>query len=565
MAYTTQKAIDAFDRYAKNLNMTKRPIPNTKNRGFLFETSHGDKFVVFVYPLVHKQDNTKNYFDTRDSGAFERGVAWQYAINNGFKYFCVGVNNQVEKYENYIFSLECQESVIERISGTKEGVRSGPGNQIIIPNDYEPKKDFERIRNRMGIYIAVVHKNALADYLEKYDNRPSMGNEEASPEITGGIGTPEEYDEYMQQLLGFGEEEAAEENEMEGTAVPIRFVTGYDSDFPRNGIIFGAPGTGKSYKINKERKNLLGGDNEEDYERVTFHPDYSYANFAGTYKPVPCQDNEGKDAITYEYVPGPFMRVYVNALKNGRTDHVRPYLLIIEEINRANAASVFGDIFQLLDRDEDGASEYPIQASEDIRKYLASELGGNPEDYAKIRIPDNMFIWATMNSADQGVFPMDTAFKRRWDFTYLGIDDNDADIRGKTVVLGTVDRQRVEWNKLRKAVNHYLAKQKINEDKQLGPYFIARRIVVPENGDEIDSRRFIDAFKNKVIMYLFEDAARQKRPSLFEGCSENSSRYSEICREFELKGIRIFNQEIVMAADPVDLMIEGRELTDQEV
>ena len=210
------------------------------------------------------------------------------------------------------------------------------------------------------------------------------------------------------------------------------FHTELENRFSRNRILFGAPGTGKSFTLNKERKELLGENNEEDYERVTFHPDYSYANFVGTYKPVP-----HGEAITYEYVPGPFMRVYVNALKNGRTDTVRPFLLVVEEINRANVAAVFGDIFQLLDRGDDEVSDYPIQASEDIKKYLAKELGGLPEHYTKIRIPDNMFIWATMNSADQGVFPMDTAFKRRWDFTYIGINASEAGIAGKTVSLGT--------------------------------------------------------------------------------------------------------------------------------
>ena len=115
---------------------------------------------------------------------------------------------------------------------------------------------------------------------------------------------------------------------------------------------------------------------------------------------------------------------------SGRTENVKPYLLIIEEINRANVAAVFGDIFQLLDMDEKGVSEYPIQASEDMKEYLATELGGLPDDFEQIRIPDNMFIWATMNSADQGVFPMDTAFKRRWDFTYLGIDDSEEELIG---------------------------------------------------------------------------------------------------------------------------------------
>jgi len=429
----------------------------------------------------------------------------------------------------------------------------------------------------------------------------------------------------------------------------IRFVTGIKSKMPRNRIIFGAPGTGKSYQLNEERKKLLGADNESDYERVTFHPDYSYANFVGTYKPVMTSNKnadmdkdtdyiisvltdggktaqekydvlferfrdegvtrlpillglytdevfktrkqDGTDAtgdnsvernhgrairkyvdlitrekdksdIAYEYVPGPFMRVYVNALKSARSSAPKPYLLIIEEINRANVAAVFGDVFQLLDRDEDGVSEYPIQTTEDIKKYLVKELGGNPEDYNKIKIPDNMFIWATMNSADQGVFPMDTAFKRRWDFTYIGIDDNDEEIRGKYVALGNKTSQKVEWNKLRKAINRFLAKQKINEDKQLGPYFLSRKVVIPEEGDEIDRDRFCEAFKNKVIMYLFEDAAKQKRASLFEGCFDSSIRYSEICKEFDEKGVGIFNHEINLDTDPKDITINGTEASE---
>ena len=191
------------------------------------------------------------------------------------------------------------------------------------------------------------------------------------------------------------------------------FETNFKSDFPRNKIIFGAPGTGKSYKLNKDMEELLN--NGGSYERVTFHPDYSYASFVGTYKPVPEKDDDGNDIITYKYVPGPFMRLYVKAMKSAQSDKPKPHLLIIEEINRASVAAVFGDIFQLLDR-KNNISEYPIQTSEDMRYYLASELGDDPEFYNQIKLPDNMFLWATMNSADQGVFPMDTAFKRRWTF-----------------------------------------------------------------------------------------------------------------------------------------------------
>ena len=305
-----------------------------------------------------------------------------------------------------------------------------------------------------------------------------------------------------------------------------------NGQFPRNRIYFGAPGTGKSYTLNEQKKALLK--NEGDYERVTFHPDYSYAHFVGTYKPMP----EGKD-ITYSYVPGPFLRTYVKARNTPHT----PVLLVIEEINRANVAAVFGDVFQLLDRDKDGVSEYPIHASEDIKKYLQDEFEKhskdkvNPEEYEIIRIPANMYIWATMNSADQGVFPMDTAFKRRWDFIYRGIDEGDkAEAFETKITLGKDDCERtVKWNDLRKAINRKLLEYNVNEDKLMGPYFIQ---------PDISSDEFVRVFKNKVIMYLFEDAARQKRRDLFSGCGDAAKLYSGICEEFEKKGVFIFCDSI---------------------
>jgi hypothetical protein len=322
------------------------------------------------------------------------------------------------------------------------------------------------------------------------------------------------------------------------------------NDEKRNRIYFGAPGTGKSYKLNEKKDELLKCF-KNNYERVTFHPDYTYGNFVGTYKPV-VPNNDSKDcSISYEYVPGPFTRTLVNALKNP----TEPFLLIIEEINRANVAAVFGDVFQLLDR-ENNVSQYPIDVSEDIKKYLDNELNSVKylndylkevlgEDYSKIKIPSNMFIWATMNSADQGVFPMDTAFKRRWDFEYLDIN-NGAD-KIENIVINDVPESwdlvnnKLSWNDLRVEINNELLRHDINEDKLIGPFFAFENYI----GKELDFVEFERIFENKIIMYLFEDAARPIRKKFFAKDKEESYlTYSKLCKKFKNEGVKIFNERI---------------------
>ena len=335
----------------------------------------------------------------------------------------------------------------------------------------------------------------------------------------------------------YHKDEEDDNNEVED--VVLKFKTEVEIPYGNNRIVFGAPGTGKSYTLKRDSESVkekYGG----DFERVTFHPDYTYSQFVGTYKPV--MDDDG-DRIRYEYVPGPFMRVLVEALRSALTSSPKPYVLIVEEINRAKVAAVFGDVFQLLDRDETGVSEYAIQASEDIRKYLskADVLGGNPDNYKKIKIPNNMFIWATMNSADQGVFPMDTAFKRRWNFEYLGINENEENIQGIGKIMLPGSDEPIEWNMLRKAINDKMSSSdfKINEDKLMGPFFLSKKVIASnENGMIMDTERFIDAFKSKVIMYLYEDAVKQGKHRFFDGC--DSSKYSSVCEAFDTIGIAIF-------------------------
>ena len=300
-------------------------------------------------------------------------------------------------------------------------------------------------------------------------------------------------------------------------------------------------------------------------ERVTFHPNYSYAQFVGTYKPV--QDSDDKKQIKYEYVPGPFMRMYCAAKKNSNND----FLLIIEEINRANVAAVFGDVFQLLDR-KNGVSEYPIAASEDIRNFLAD----NGINEKELCIPSNMYIWATMNSADQGVFPMDTAFKRRWEFEYIDINNNESEIDSFYLPTCIVEKENKcifeNWNSLRKKLNEKLQLIGVNEDKLLGPFFINKdtleeisSLIEPRKDEKNEEYISVDfqittddagsqnkkkieafqkSFESKVLMYLYEDM-RMYRPDIFQikvdGKDIDKPRLSQIFKAFERDGIEIFN------------------------
>ena len=346
-------------------------------------------------------------------------------------------------------------------------------------------------------------------------------------------------------------------------------------DEPWNLIYFGAPGTGKSYKINE----LAFGDKEsgkqplfssKNVRRVTFHPEYTYAQFVGCFKPfsrpVLAEDapaaaiKDAPTAIEYAFVPGPFLETYTQAINNPDEQ----FLLIIEEINRANPAAVFGDLFQLLDRSDNGVSEYPIDTPVEMRDYLKKEIGQFIRDehdketgeivfkeeligqaVSTLSLPSNMYIWASMNSADQGVFPIDTAFRRRWEYRYVSVNEKSAiDSIGDLVVPVGETGKLVNWNELRCAINNALLARNVNEDKLLGPFFIKPALLTTSH--------FNEAFKSKVLFYLREDVMKMRSGKLFSGDSKDLT-YSRLCERYDEAGLEIFDEEVFEMPEFIEL------------
>ena len=279
---------------------------------------------------------------------------------------------------------------------------------------------------------------------------------------------------------------------------------------PRNRVLYGAPGTGKSHKLEQEAATFFN--DPVLRARVTFYPDYSYQHLIGAYRPTPLyrestetiyesdkvtQLSDSKlPMIDYRFSAGPLLKMYCLAVSNPNQN----FLVIIEELNRTDAAAAFGDWFQLLDRNPQGESEFAITTSSDVRNYLAGQ--GIPADL--IKLPPNLYIWATMNSADQGVMPLDAAFKRRWSFEYVGLEDAASAVDGHNLVLSFAVGGTIDWNKFRRLINAKLSELGIAEDRQLGPFFLRREELQDGN-----------AFKNKLLMYLREDVVRHDPEQLF--------------------------------------------------
>lgn len=269
-----------------------------------------------------------------------------------------------------------------------------------------------------------------------------------------------------------------------------------------NVLLYGVPGCGKSTTImNKYCKDA------DSLERVVFHPDYTYGDFVGQI--LPLTDSEtGK--IRYEFSPGPFTRILSDAYNNPD----KKYCLIIEEINRGNAPAIFGDIFQLLDRDEEGYGAYEITNSD-----VASKVYIHGQTTKKVKLPSNLFLFATMNTSDQNVFTLDTAFQRRWNMRMVENDITKSKLAQKPILDTTI-----KWAEFADAINNLIITKNIgmtsSEDKRLGAYFVTEKdlkFFTAADGitqEEADDRNH--NFPEKVIKYLWDDAFKFTRDEVFK-------------------------------------------------
>lgn len=399
---------------------------------------------------------------------------------------------------------------------TEEQYKSFILNCTTSPKSVNNYSDFKRINETIAKIKGVdsfdiyscVHTKELQDIIDSLNN-----NEEFKQyEKTGSY----QYSNALKTYMRFLCAKEIFSNEAKKVKLP--------SNLTLQQIYYGAPGTGKSKTI----KDLTFG---ESVIRTTFHPDSDYASFVGTYKPiteeVDLRDCYGKkvidddtkevvkeERIAYKFIPQAFLEAYVKAWK--KLGSSKKQYLIIEEINRGNCAQIFGDLFQLLDRNEYGFSDYPIVADKDMQKYIEKEFAGweitNKDEInqlygeanmvslimkgERLVLPSNLYIWATMNTSDQSLFPIDSAFKRRWDWKYVPIrEGRDKETNAPlNWYINTGDKQYKWWSFISK-VNELIGSLTNSEDKKLGYFFCKAK------DGEIDA----DLFVSKVIFYLWND------------------------------------------------------------
>lgn len=294
----------------------------------------------------------------------------------------------------------------------------------------------------------------------------------------------------------------------------------------KNIIFYGAPGTGKSYGIQDYiRKHGIPDYSAEkgnkDVFRVTLHPEYTYSDFVGQLMPIVKGSDSDNREIIYDFKEG----IFTLALKRANFEKDKPIFLVLEEMSRANVAAVFGDLFQLLDRKSNGEGEYAIN-----NELLATKALGENKEYP-VRLPSNLTIIGTVNTSDQNVFAMDNAFKRRFEWHYVSTEVGDNFNNNPDIEIVGVD-DKVSWKNFYLSLNNYIVRNlNLNEDKQIGPYFIK----FPKNSNgEFDDKTSKDLIKNKLLQYLWEDVESMVDIHSKEGIFDKSIKsFSELYSDFE--------------------------------
>ena len=405
------------------------------------------------------------------------------------------------------------------------GDQSVDGRLLIADKDrlcYQVK-----LESKGAFSMRTISKQLLGEFIDYYKKNPNKKAEDARVELKELSNIDKFEYGYSATLTAMAKMVLDPKNELIRKGISTDSFSTENSLLKAAGlqqIYYGAPGTGKSKTI----KDLTFG---ESVIRTTFHPDSDYASFVGTYKPITeevvLRDCNGKkvidddtkevvkeERIAYKFIPQAFLEAYVKAWK--KLGSGKKQFLIIEEINRGNCAQIFGDLFQLLDRNEYGFSDYPIVADKDMQKYLEKEFAGweitNKDEInqfygeanmvnlimkgERLVLPSNLYIWATMNTSDQSLFPIDSAFKRRWDWKYVPIrEGRDKETNAPlNWYINTGDKQYNWWSFISQ-VNKLIGSLTNSEDKKLGYFFCKAK------DGEIDA----DLFVSKVIFYLWND------------------------------------------------------------
>lgn len=390
-----------------------------------------------------------------------------------------------------------------------------------------------------GTYgLRTISKQLLREYVAYFNLHPNNNANQAREDLCGKTDLDKFEYGYSATLMRMAKMVINPESQIIRSQSNTKHIANHHhAKFPLQQIYYGAPGTGKSYEINNFTKIY-------STIRTTFHPDSDYSTFVGAYKPVMqkvgLRDLSGhivegvqEDRIVYTFVKQAFLKAYLGAWQKyaygGET--AEPQFLVIEEINRGNCAQIFGDLFQLLDRSDNGFSTYPIEADSDLqneKKKAFAEGGeyaiengldvddavdGYTSNYGEtlsdeikngrvLLLPNNLYIWATMNTSDQSLFPIDSAFKRRWDWRYVKIADAG---KGWKIKCGT---EYCDWWTFVEEINKKIAKETSSDDKKLG-YFFCK----PDKNGNIISE---DKFVGKVLFYLWNDVFKDGDTSLFK-------------------------------------------------